>query len=427
MEAIVECCAGLDVHQATVVAAVLKGKASQRTSKQVRTFGTVTRDLLEMKEWLENQGCTHVGMESTGVYWMPVYVVLEGHFQLIVGNAHHIKNVPGRKTDVKDSEWIADLVRHGLIRSSFVPPKPIRDLRDLVRYRRKLAETRATESNRLHKLLETANIKLSSVISDVLGVSGRNMLEALIGGKDSPAQMANLAQGRMKSKISELAPSLEGTFDEHHRFVLRLQLRRLDEADRDLQELDAEIDRRLAPYREQHERLKQLPGVDNVVAASVIAELGVDMGVFPSDRHVSAWAGVCPGSHESAGKRRKTTARKGNVHLRTTLVQAACAASRKKDTYLKDKYHRLKSRLGAKKAQMAIAHKLLVSAYFMLKHGTDYNELGAEYLDQRNPRRVLASLVKRIQTLGYTVEVKPIQDLGADVPANQSIELPKAA
>lgn len=389
---------------------VLKGKANEKPTQETRTFGTMTGELLELQEWLESEGCTHVGMESTGVYWKPVYAILEGHFEIVVGNAHHIKNVPGRKTDVKDSEWIAELLRHGLIPSSFVPPKPIRDLRDLVRYRRKLADSRTAENNRLHKLLETANIKLSSVISDVLGKSGRDMLEALILGKAAPTEMAKLARGKMKSKIPELGPSLEGTLDEHHRFLLRVQLRRLDEAERDLQELDAEIDRRLAPYREQHERLKQLPGVDSVVAASIIAELGVDMSVFPSERHVSAWAGVCPGSHESAGKRRQTKARKGNIHLRTSLVQAACAASRKKNTYLKDKYHRLKSRLGAKKAQMAIAHKLLVSAYLMLKHGIDYKELGPDFLDSRNPQRALQALVKRIQRLGFAVELRKVKD-----------------
>ena len=274
MEAIVECCAGLDVHQATVVACLNSGLANQRSRKEVRTFGTTRDDLQTMRDWLLAAGCTLVAMESTGIYWRPVHAELEGHFDLIVGNAQHIKNVPGRKTDVKDCAWISELARHGLIARSFVPPRPIRDLRDLTRYRRKLSQTQAAERNRLIKLLESANIKLSGVISDVFGVSGRAMLQALIEGEQSPAEMAQLARGRMRSKRRELERALNGTINEHHRFVLRLQFARIQAADADLEVLDGRLREKLAPYSEVLNRLMQIPGVDWVIAATIIAEIG---------------------------------------------------------------------------------------------------------------------------------------------------------
>jgi transposase len=315
MEAIVESCCGLDVHQATVVACLLVGRPDKKPRKEVRTFGTVTAELVRMREWLQAEGCTHVGMESTGVYWMPVYTILEGAFELIIGNATHIKQVPGRKTDVKDSEWIADLLRHGLIRRSFVPPKPLRELRELLRYRRKLVESSTCERNRMLKLLETANIKLSTVVTDVFGVSGRRMLRALLDGQQTPSQMAELAKGRMRKKLLELTAALDGRVEEHHRFLLGMQLERLEQVETTIERLDHRIDEKLEPYREQHTRLMQIPGIDRVGAAVLIAELGVDMSVFPSARHCAAWAGVCPGNNESGGKRRGHSTRKGNVHL----------------------------------------------------------------------------------------------------------------
>jgi transposase len=346
-------------------------------------------------------------MESTGVYWRPVYAVLEGHFELIVGNAKHIRNVPGRKTDVKDSEWIADLVRHGLIAKSFVPPRPLRELRELLRYRRKLTESQTAERNRLLKLLETANIKLASVASDVFGVSGRAMLRALIAGEASPEAMADLARGQLRRKRADLILALDGRLEEHHRYLLAVQLRRLEAIEADIAGLDQRIGERLEPYSAPHALLMQIPGVDWVVAAVLIAEIGVDMSVFLSVYHLSAWAGVCPGSYESAGRQKSGRARKGNVHLRTMLVGAAISAAKTKGSYLKDKYHRLKARRGALRAALAIAHKILVSAYHMLAKNLPYRDLGEAYLDQIGQTRTVANLKRRLERLGYRVTLEP--------------------
>ena len=403
MRVIVERCCGLDVHQETVVACLLIGAPGDRPTKETRTFRTVTRDLEALRDWLAAAGVTHVGMESTGVYWRPVYAVLEGHFDLTVGNARHIRNVPGRKTDVKDAEWIADLVRHGLIAKSFVPPRPLREMRELLRYRRKLTESQAAERNRLLKLLETANIKLASILSDVFGVSGRAMLRALIEGRASVEAIADLARGQLRRKRSDLILALEGRMEEHHRFLLATQLRRLEAIEQDIAALDLRINERLEPYRMPHALLMQIPGVDWLVAAVIIAEIGVDMGVFLSVYHLSAWAGVCPGSHESAGRRNSGRARKGNVHLRTMLVGAAISAARTKGSYLKDKFHRLKARRGAMRAALAIAHKILVSAYHMLAKGLPYRDLGEAYLDQIGQSRTVANLKRRLERLGYHV------------------------
>ena len=303
MEAIVECCAGLDVHQASVVACVLIGRPGCKPHKEIRSFATLTSSLETLRDWLKELGVTHVGMESTGVYWKPVHTILEGHFTLIVGNAHHIKAVPGRKTDVKDAEWLADLVRHGLIKPSFVPPPAIRELRDLVRLRRSLAEARSTERNRTLKLLETANIKLASVASEVFGVSGMAMLEALIENKTAPAEMAELARGKLRRKREPLALALDGRMSEHHRYVLAFHLRRLAAIEQDLRTLDARILERVQPFQAQRQLLQQIPGVDALIAATIIAEIGIDMSVFGNAMRLAAWAGVCPGNHQSAGKR----------------------------------------------------------------------------------------------------------------------------
>jgi transposase len=407
MQVIIERCCGLDVHQETVVACVLIGAPGERPRKEIRTFRTMTRDLEALRDWLQELGVTQVGMESTGVYWRPVYAVLEGRFDLIVGNARHIRNVPGRKTDVKDAEWIADLVRHGLIAKSFVPPAPLRELRELLRYRRKLVESQAAERNRLLKLLETANIKLASVASDVFGVSGRAMLRELIAGEASPEAMADLARGRLRRKRADLILALDGRLEEHHRFLLTMQLRRLEAIEADIAALDLRIDERLEPYRAPHTLLMQIPGVDWVVAAVLIAEIGVDMSVFVSVYHLSAWAGVCPGNHESAGRQKSGRARKGNIHLRAILVGAAISASKTKGSYLKDKYHRLKARRGALRAALAIAHKILVSAYHMLAKNLPYRDLGEAYLDQIGQSRTVANLKRRLGRLGYRVTLEP--------------------
>jgi transposase len=328
MQVLVERGCGLDVHQATVVACVLVVLQNGQAQKQIRTFGTTTRELGSLREWLLTQGCTHVGMESTGVYWKPVYAILEGAFEIVVANAQQVKKVPGRKTDVKDAEWIAELLCHGLLRPSFVPPKPIRELRDLTRYRRKLVENQAAERNRLQKLLETANIKLASVATDVFGASGRLMLRALIEGKASPQDMAQLARGRLRGKIDQLEPALEGKVEENHRFLLKMQLDRVEAIEKDLLLLENHIQEKLKPYEKELALLQEIPGVDWTLAAVIIAELGVDMTVFPTASDAASWTGICPGNNDSAGKRRSGRIPKGNVHLKTALVEAANSAAR---------------------------------------------------------------------------------------------------
>lgn len=406
MDAIVDRVAGIDVGQASVVVTVIVGGPHERPRKETRTFRTMTRDLLELREWLASLGVTQVGMEATGVYWKPVHAVLEDGFDVIVGNAHHISNVPGRKTDVKDSEWLASLVRHGLIARSFIPPAPIRMLRDLLRFRRKLVESRTSERNRVLKFLEIGNIKLSSVATDVFGVSGMLMLRALAEGQATPAEMADLARGQLRKKLEDLARALQGALQEHHRFLLRLQLRRLDLLATDLETLDRRIDEAITPYHPQSTALQKIPGVSVVVAATVIAEMGVDMSVFRDASHLSAWAGLAPGNNESGGKKRNARVREGNVHLKTVLVEAAWAASRVKNTYFRDKFHRLRSRRGPRRAAIAVAHKILIAAHAVLT-GKTYRELGDGYLDALHQRRTLKHLTRRIERLGFDVKVTP--------------------
>jgi transposase len=407
MEAIVERCCGLDVHQETVVACVIRGVPGRRPTKEVRTFGTVTRGLLALRQWLEAEQVTHVGMESTGVYWIPVFRILEGGFELVIGNAHHIKNVPGRKTDVKDSEWIADLVRHGLIRPSFVPPPPIRELRELTRYRRKLVDDLTRERNRIQKLLETACIKLASVMSDVLGASGRAMLTALVEGQRDPETLAQLAKGSLRRKIPLLIEALDGRFEPHHQFLLAFELRRLADGERSLAALDAHIDTKLVPYQRELALLVQIPGIERLTAAAIIAELGVDMSVFPSAAHAAAWAGASPGNNESAGKHHRAPARKGNVHLLTALVQAAAGATHKRGSYLREKFWRLKVRRGSKRALVAIAHKILVAIYHMLRDDRPYVDLGEDYLKRHAGPAQKRHLVRQLERMGFEVTLAP--------------------
>jgi transposase len=408
MQTLVERGCGLDVHQATVVACLLIVRKDGRVQKQLRTFGTTTRELLSLREWLLSEGCTHVALES---YWKPVYAILEGAFQIVVANAQHVKKVPGRKTDVKDAEWMADLLCHGLLRSSFVPPQPIRELRDFTRYRRKLVESRSAERNRLLKVLETANIKLASVATDVFGTSGRLMLRALIEGKSTPQEMAELAQKRLRSKIPQLELALEGKLEEHHRFLLKLQLDRLERVESDLAALEQRIQEKLQPYAAQLALLQEIPGVERTLAAVIIAELGVDMSVFQSVSQLASWAGVCPGNNESAGKRKTSRIPKGNVYLKTGLVEAANSAARAKGTYLRDKFYRLKARRGYKRAAVAIAHKILVSIYYMLSQNVSYNDLGDRYLDNLNKHHLTRNLVHRLERLGYSVTLTLPQEV----------------
>lgn len=405
-EVFAERCCGLDVHQATVVACLRTGPAGRKPRKEIRGFRTVRRELEAMRDWLLAERCTTVVMESTGVYWKPVYAVLEGHFELIVGNAQFIKNVPGRKSDVSDSDWLCYLGRIGMVRPSFVPPYPIRELRDLLRYRWKLTAAAAGERNRLLKVLESANIKLAGVASDVFGVSGRAMLRALIGGETNPLEVAKLARGRMRRKLTELELALDGCVAPHHRFLLALQLRRIEAAEADLDELDQRIAEKLVPYSWAISLLRQIPGVDWVIAATIIGEIGVDMSVFLSAAHLASWAGICPGNWMSAGRRQGGKTRIGNVFLKAALVTAAVAAGKTRGSYFKAKFQRL-ARRGKLRAAVAIGHKILIAAYHMLKTGTCYQDLGPVYLDGLKKRDTARSLTRRLEALGYNVAVQP--------------------
>jgi transposase len=407
MDALIERAAGLDVHQGSVVACIILGAAGRRPSKEVRSFGTMRQDLAALRAWLLENGVTHVGMEGTGVYWQPVHAALEDAFTLIVGNASHMRNVPGRKTDVKDAEWIAELVRHGLVRASFVPPPEVRVLRDLVRHRKALAGTMAAERNRTLKLLESAGIKLAGVMSSVFGVSGMLMLRALAEGSTDAASMADLAKRRLRRKMDRLALALDGSLAEHQRLLLGMHIRRLEEIERDLTEVEAAITAAMRPFAAQQALLVTIPGVDVLTAAAIIAEIGVDMTAFGTAQRLAAWAGLCPANHESAGKQKRRGTRKGNPYLKATLVTAAVCGARTKGTYLRDKFHRLRARMGTKKAAVAIAHKILVAAFHMLQRSVAFADLGADYLDRVDKHRTAKRLVRRLDALGYAVMLRP--------------------
>jgi transposase len=408
MQVLHERCCGLDVHKKTVVACILITHPDGQMERRVRTFGTMTADLLALSDWLNTFAVTHLAMESTGVYWKPVFNILEDDQRTIVlTNPQHMRAVPGRKTDVKDSEWLADLLRHGLLRASFIPPAPIRELRELTRYRKTLVQERAQETLRLQKVLEAANIKLSAVASDVLGASGRDMLHAILNGEDDPVVLAELARGKLRAKLPELHRALDGRVTPAQRVLLRQLLAHIAFLDESLASLHDAIEQDLLPYANAIELLQTIPGVSARAAATIIAEIGVDMSRFPSAKHLASWAGVCPGNRQSGGKRLSGTPTKGNMWLRAVLGEVAWAAARTRDTYLSAQFQRLARRRGRKKAVVAVGHSILVMIYYLLRTGRPYAERGAGYFDQLDTERVTRHHVARLSQLGYQVVLTP--------------------
>lgn len=406
MEVLHQRCAGLDVHKDTVVAAVRC--VSPPARQEVRSFSTTTKGLLELSDWLTSHGCTHVAMEATGVYWKPVWHVLEEGFELVLANAQHIRNVPGRKTDVNDATWISELLAHGLIRSSFVPPAHIQELRDLTRTRKQLVREMSQHSLRIQKVLEDANLKVGSVLSDVLGTSGRKMLDALLAGETTPETLADLAVGTARKKRAELIESLRGRVTAHHRSMLKLHLDLVDALQKALDEVDVTLGKALEPIQARTALLTTMPGISEIVASVIVAEIGTDMSRFPTAGHLISWARLCPRNDESAGKRRTTRISKGAVWLKTTLVTAAWAAARKKDSYLRAQFLRLKSRRGPKKAIIAVAASMLTACYYMLRDQVPYRDLGPAHFDRRDQTKLVGRLTKRIRDLGFDVELKPL-------------------
>lgn len=400
-------CAGLDVHKKSVYSCVICCEPGGE-KREKRSFGTMTRDLLSLADWLTQHQVTQVVMEATGVYWRPIWAILEGQFELMLVNPHHVKAIPGRKTDAKDCEWIAELLQHGLLRGSFVPPTEIQDLRDLTRYRVELTQAQARVANRIQKLLEQANIKLASVVSDTLGVSGQQMLDAIIAGQQDPEQLADLARKRLRGKIPELRLALEGRVREHHRFMLKEYLDEWRALGERIGRVEEEIERRIVPFEKVVSLWESIPGMNRRTACNLVAEIGVNMGQFPSARHAASWAGLCPGNNESAGKRMSGKTRDGNRWLRRTLCQGAWAVTRVKDCYLASQFRRIAARRGMKRAVMAVAHSMLIIAYTMLKTGCDYKELGGSYLDQINRDQLQRYFTKRLERLGFAVTVAPV-------------------
>jgi transposase len=405
MDVQIERCAGLDVHQATVVATVRYPGERGRLSV-TETFGTMAADLAALRDWLHGYGVTDVALESTGVYWKPIYYMLEDAVHLLLINMQLLKHVPGRKTDVQDSEWLAQLLECGLLKGSFVPPPPIRELRDLTRYRLQQVRERAREVNRLCKVLEDSNLKLTSVVTDVMGVSGRAMLTALVAGTTDPAVLAELARGRLRKKLPALQRALAGRFRRHHAFLVEHILAKIDYLDESIEQLNAEIDERLAPFEPVLARLDTIPGVNRTVAISILAETGGDMTRFPSAGHLCSWAALCPGQNESAGKRRSGKTRDGNQYLRGQLIQGALGAIHSKGTALQARYHRVKRHRGHKKAVVAVAHQILEIAYSVMHDDVTYQELGADYFDRRHAERATRRHVRQLEALGYRVTIE---------------------
>jgi len=408
MELLHRRCCGLDVHKETVVAC-LRLVVDGKVTTEVRTFQTTTADLLRLSEWLAANACTHVAMEATGVYWKPVWHILDdGEFKLVLANAAHVKNVPGRKTDVNDAMWLAELLAHGLIRASFVPDTQTQEMRNLLRTRKQLVREQSSHVLRVQKTLEDANIKLDSVLSDLMGRSGRTMIEALIAGETNPAKLASLADRRVKASPEELREALRGCVRKHHRFLLRLHLNQIDALDAATATIDAQVEANLGPFRTAVDLIISIPGIKNLGAHVIVSEIGIDMSRFPSDAHLISWAGICPRNDESAGKRRSNRLRKGAPWLKTTLVQCAWAAVKKKNSYLQAQFHRIKARRGPKKAIMAVAASILTAIYHMLKDGTTYQDLGSNHFNRRSTDQQKNRLVKRLAELGYAVEITPI-------------------
>ena len=407
MDVIYARCCGLDIHKKTVVACLMSSAPGQPPQKEVRTFRTMTAELLLLADWLQAAGCTHVAMESTGVYWRPVYNLLEGLFTLLVVNAQHIKAVPGRKTDVKDAEWIAELLRHGLLRGSFIPAKPQRQLRELTRHRTTLVQDRARVINRLQAVLEDANIKLAAVVTDTRGVSARAMLEALIAGERDVTVLADFARGRLRAKRDQLEEALRGYCTPHHSFLLTEYLSQIDYLDEAIARVSAMIAQHLEAEQEAIALLDTIPGVSQRTAEILLAEIGTDMARFPSAKHLASWAGICPGHDESGGKRLSGKTRKGRRWLRQVLVEAAHVAAKTKQTYLAAQYRRIAARRGKKRALIALGHTILIIVYHLLTRKQPYQDLGAAYFDTRDQRRIEHRLVRRLERLGYCVSLQP--------------------
>jgi len=407
MQVIYSRCAGLDVHKKNVYCCILMCDENGRKQRQIRTFSTVTSDLLELADWLNRHAITHVAMEATGVYWRPVWAILEGQFELLLVNPHHVKALPGRKTDAKDCEWLADLLQHGLVRRSFVPPREIQDLRDLTRYRVELIQAQGRVANRIQKVLEQANIKLSSVASDTLGASGQLMIQRIIEGEDNTERLADLARGKLRHKIPELRVALNGRVRPHHRFMLKEQYSEWKALAERIKRVEQEIDGRLGPFEHAIMRWTSIPGIDHVTACCLVAEIGTDMDQFPTAQHLASWAGICPGQKESGGKRMSGKIRDGNRWLRRCLCQAAWAASRKKDSYFSAQFKRLASRRGIKRALVAVAHSILIIAYTMLKKAESYIEAGGDYFERISKIQLQNHLLRRLKRAGLAVTVQP--------------------
>lgn len=408
MEVLHQRCAGLDVHKKTVVAAVRLATENKLVT-EVKTFATTTAGLLALSQWLAENDCTHAAMEATGVYWRPIWHVLsDGEIELILANAAHVKNVPGRKTDIADAAWLAELLAHGLIRASFVPDGPTQEMRTLLRTRKQLVRERTRHIQRIQKTLEDANIKIEAELSDLLGKSGRAMLEAMIAGESDPARLAALAHRGVKASQAQLQQALHGRVTQHHRFLLQLHLGQIDTLDGAIASIDDQVEANLAPFRTGVELVSTVPGVNTLSAEAIISETGIDMSRFPSAGHLLSWGGMCPRNDQSAGKRRSTRLRKGDPWLKTTLIQCAWAAKNKKGSYLQAQYYRLRSRRGPQKAICAVAASILTAVYHILKNGTPYQDLGPEHFTRRSQPAQAQRHVRRLQQMGYTVQLTPI-------------------